>query len=81
MTTKLLLFIAAFVWPFQPLTTSIGAIVLVLFIAMLVNNRLIVKRVRKRMRDSQFTSKMMEQAVKISDNNVVCYVPDRKSVV
>ena len=75
MTTILLLFIAAFVWPFQPLTTSIGAIVLVLFIVMLVNNRLIVMRVRKRMRDSQFTSKMMEQAVKISDNNVVCYVP------
>ena len=75
MTTILLLFIAAFVWPFQPLTTSIGTIVLVLFIVMLVNNRLIVMRVRKRMRDSQFTSKMMEQAVKISDNNVVCYVP------
>ena len=74
MTTYLLLFIAAFVWPFQPMTTFIGTVVLVLFIAMLVNNRLIVMRVRKRMHDSQFTGRMMEQAVKISENNVVCYV-------
>ena len=70
MTTYTYLFIL-FVWPFQTLTTIIAAIILVLFAVMLANNRLIVRRIRKRMEESAFTGKMMEQAVHTSANNVV----------
>ena len=80
MTTYLILLIAAFVWPLQPLPTIFGTIILIVFIVMLVNNRLIVMRVRKRMNESQFTGRMMEQAVKISENNVVRYVPRDKYI-
>ena len=46
----------------------------VLFIAMLVSNRIIYRRVRKRMKKSEFTNTLIKQALKDSTNNVVRYV-------
>jgi signal transduction histidine kinase len=49
-------------------------LVVLLFLAMLIQNRLMARRVRKRLADIHFTGQMMEQAVKISDSNVVRFV-------
>lgn len=46
----------------------------VLFIAMLVSNRIIYRRVRKRMKKSEFINTLIKQALKDSTNNVVRYV-------
>ena len=74
MTTYLNLFIIAFAWPFQTLPTLLLAIIAIAFLGMLLQNRIVVRRVKKRMADTNFTENMMEEAVKISDNNVVRFV-------
>lgn len=74
MTTYLNLFIIAFAWPFQTLPTLLLAIIAIAFLGMLLQNRIVVRRVKKRLADTNFTENMMEEAVKISDNNVVRFV-------
>lgn len=74
MTTYLYLFIIAFVWPLQTLPTLLLAIIAIAFLGMLIQNRIVVRRVKKRLADTNFTENMMEEAVKISDNNVVRFV-------
>ena len=74
MTTYLYLFIIAFVWPLQTLPTLLLAIIALAFLGMLLQNRIVVRRVKKRLADTNFTGNMMEEAVKISDNNVVRFV-------
>lgn len=74
MTTYLNLFIIAFAWPFQTLPTLLLAIIAIAFLGMLIQNRIVVRRVKKRLADTNFTGNMMEEAVKISDNNVVRFV-------
>lgn len=74
MTTYLNLFIIAFAWPFQTLPTLLLAIIAIAFLGMLLQNRIVVRRVKKRLADTNFTGNMMEEAVKISDNNVVRFV-------
>ena len=74
MTTYLYLFIIAFVWPLQTLPTLLLAIIAIAFLGMLIQNRIVVRRVKKRLADTNFTGNMMEEAVKISDNNVVRFV-------
>ena len=74
MTTYLNLFIIAFAWPFQTLPTLLLAIIALAFLGMLLQNRIVVRRVKKRLADTNFTGNMMEEAVKISDNNVVRFV-------
>ena len=54
--------------------TLLCVLVAVLFLGMLVQNRIVVRRVRKRLDETHFTGKMMEQAVKISASNVVRFV-------
>ena len=67
------LYIISVVWTFQVLPTLLCGLVVLLFLAMLIQNRMVVRRVRKRLADIHFTGQMMEQAVKISDSNVVRY--------
>ena len=67
------LYIISAVWTFQTLPTFLCVLVVLLFLAMLIQNRLMARRVRKRLADIHFTGQMMEQAVKISDSNVVRY--------
>ena len=68
------LYIISAVWTFQTLPTFLCVLVVLLFLAMLIQNRLMARRVRKRLADIHFTGQMMEQAVKISDSNVVRFV-------
>jgi len=65
------LFIILAAWTFQFIPTLVIALVAVAFLVMLVQNRIVVKRVRSRLAETDFTSKMMEQAVKINASNVV----------
>jgi signal transduction histidine kinase/PAS domain-containing protein len=65
------LFIISAAWTFQFIPTLVIALVAVAFLGMLVQNRIVVKRVRSRLAETDFTSKMMEQAVKINASNVV----------
>ena len=80
MTTYLYLFIIAFVWPLQTLPTLLLAIIAIAFLGMLIQNRIVVRRVKKRLADTNFTGNMMEEAVKISDNNVVRFVIREKYI-
>ena len=74
------IFIISFVWPFQFLPTMVLLIITLLFLLMLVQNRIVVRRVKKYLADTHFTGNMMEEAVKISDNNVVCFVIREKYI-
>ena len=74
MTTYLYLFIISFVWPLQTLPTLLLAIIALAFLGMLIQNRIVVRRVKKRLADTNFTGNMMEEAVKIGDNNVVRFI-------
>ena len=74
MTTYAYLFIISAVWTFQPIPTLLCVLIALLFLGMLVQNRMVVRRVRKRLEETNFTGKMMEQAVKISACNVVRFV-------
>ena len=74
MTTYAYLFIISAVWTFQPIPTMLCVLIALLFLVMLVQNRIVVRRVRKRLEETSFTGKMMEQAVKISACNVVRFV-------
>ena len=65
------LFIILAAWTFQFIPTLVIALVAVAFLVMLVQNRIVVKRVRSRLAETDFTSKMMDQAVKINASNVV----------
>lgn len=80
MTTYLNLFIIAFAWPFQTLPTLLLAIIALAFLGMLLQNRIVVRRVKKRLADTNFTGNMMEEAVKISDNNVVRFIIREKYI-
>lgn len=74
MTTYAYLFIISAVWTFQPIPTMLCVLIALLFLVILVQNRIVVRRVRKRLEETNFTGKMMEQAVKISACNVVRFV-------
>ena len=74
MTTYAYLFILAAAWTFEFVPTLICVLVALAFLGMLIQNRLVVRRVRKRMAETTFTGKMMEQAVQISASNVVRFV-------
>ena len=74
MTTYAYLFIISAVWTFQPIPTLLCVLIALLFLGMLVQNRIVVRRVRKRLEETSFTGQMMEQAVKISACNVVRFV-------
>ena len=74
------IFIISFVWPFQFLPTMVLLIITLLFLLMLVQNRIVVRRVKKYLADTHFTGNMMEEAVKISDNNVVRFVIREKYI-
>ena len=65
------LFIISAAWTFQFIPTLVIALIAVAFVGMLVQNRIVVNRVRSRLAETDFTSKMMEQAVKINASNVV----------
>ena len=65
------LFIISAAWTFQFIPTLVIALIAVAFLGMLVQNRIVVNRVRSRLAETDFTSKMMEQAVKINASNVV----------
>ena len=65
------LFIISAAWTFQFIPTLVIALIAVAFLGMLVQNRIVVNRVRRRLAETDFTSKMMEQAVKINASNVV----------
>ena len=71
MTTYAYLFIISAVWTFQLIPTLMCVLIALGFLGMLVQNRLVVRRVRKRLDETNFTGKMMEQAVQISASNVV----------
>ena len=71
MTTYAYLFIISAVWTFQLLPTLMCVLIALAFLGMLVQNRLVVRRVRKRLDETNFTGKMMEQAVQITASNVV----------
>ena len=74
MTTHAYLFIISAAWTFQPIPTLLCVLIALAFLGMLVQNRIVVRRVRKRLDETHFTGKMMEQAVKISASNVVRFV-------
>ena len=74
------IFIIAFVWPFQFLPTMVLLIIFILFLAILVRNRVVARRVKKYLADTHFTGNMMEEAVKISDNNVVRFIIREKYI-
>ena len=57
----------------QPLPMLLVVFVLLLFIGVLVANHYILRRVRQHMAQSNFTNAMMQQALKISGNNVIVY--------
>ena len=65
------LFIISAAWTFQFIPTLVIALIAVAFLGMLVQKRIVVNRVRSRLAETDFTSKMMEQAVKINASNVV----------
>ena len=71
MTTYAYLFIISVVWTFQFIPTLLCVLIALAFLGMLVQNRIVVRRVRKRLDETNFTGKMMEQAVQISASNVV----------
>ena len=56
------IFIISFVWPFQFLPTMVLLIITLLFLLMLVQNRIVVRRVKKYLADTHFTGNMMEEA-------------------
>ena len=74
------IYMISFVWPFQFLPTMVLLIITLLFLVMLVQNRIVVRRVKKYLADTHFTGNMMEEAVKISDNNVVRFVIREKYI-
>ena len=74
MTTCAYLFIILAAWTFQFIPTLLCVLIALGFLLMLVQNRLVVRRVRKRLAETTFTGKMMEQAVHISASNVVRFV-------
>ena len=71
MTTYAYLLIISAVWTFQFIPTLLCVLIALAFLGMLVQNRIVVRRVRKRLDETNFTGKMMEQAVQISASNVV----------
>lgn len=71
MTTYAYLLIISAVWTFQFIPTLLCVLIALAFLVMLVQNRIVVRRVRKRLDETNFTGKMMEQAVQISASNVV----------
>lgn len=60
-------------WHFQPLSTFLFVGLLILFIVMLANNRVLKRRIRHRLKQTQQTGFMMKEALEISQNNVVRY--------
>ena len=71
MTTYLNIFPSS--WAFQTLPTVLFVTVLTVFVIMLIQSRVVRRRIRNRISEATFNSKMMEQALKISANNVVRY--------
>lgn len=64
---------------FLPLLMAVA--VIVLFSTVLFANRIIRRRVRRHTRQAQFTHAMMQQALKISGNNVIIYDQLRHHIV
>ena len=65
------LFLAS--WQFQTLSTALLVVVTILFIFMLVNNRMLLRRIRNRREKTEQSGRIMREALKISKNNVVRY--------
>ena len=74
MTMYVYLYIILAAWTFQVLPTLLCVVVALAFLGMLIQNRVVVRRVRRRLAETHFTGKMMEQAVMTSASNVVRYV-------
>ena len=68
------LYIISAAWTFQFIPTVLFVLIASAFLIMLIDNIIVVRRVRKRMAETHFTGKMMEQAVKTTASNVVRYV-------
>ena len=49
------IYMISFVWPFQFLPTMVLLIITLLFLVMLVQNRIVVRRVKKYLADTHFT--------------------------
>ena len=57
----------------QVLPLLMALVVAAVFVAVVVMNRVILRRVRQRSEQTHFTNAMMQQALKISQNNVIIY--------
>ena len=73
MTTYVYLTTLLSAWFLQPVPMAICVVIVALFLLLLVQNYIVVRRLHKRMENITFTGKMVEQALKISANNVVRY--------
>ncbi len=67
------IFIILDAWTSQSLSTLLLTVVLLAFIAMIINNIVLRRRVRHRIEKTEQTSLLMEQALDISHNDVVRY--------
>ena len=60
-------------WQFQTLSTLLLVLVALLFVFMLINNRMLLLRIRERRENTEQLSRIMREALEISKNNVVRY--------
>lgn len=60
-------------WQFQTLSTLLLVLVALLFVFMLINNRMLLLRIRDRRENTEQLSRIMREALEISKNNVVRY--------
>ena len=65
------LFLAS--WKFQTLSTLLLVVVAILFVFMLINNHMLLLRIRNRRENTEQSGRIMREALEVTKNNVVRY--------